>query len=126
MSGHCCGDDAVDAQAAAPETIGTPAADVPGTPDEPGYHDTKKAYLRRLRLIEGQVRGISRMVEEDTYCIDVLTQVSAVSKALESLAMALADDHIHHCVHHAASSGDPGEIDAKLDEVMVVVKRLLK
>lgn len=92
----------------------------------PGYHDTKKAHLRRLRLIEGQVRGIARMVEDDTYCIDVLTQVSAVSKALEALAIALADDHIHHCVQHAAASGDPEEIDRKLDEVMVVVKRLLK
>lgn len=103
-----------------------PAADVAATPEEPGYHDAKKAYLRRLRLVEGQVRGIARMVEEDTYCIDVLTQLSAVGKALESLSVALADDHIHHCVHHAASSGDPAEIDAKLDEVMTVVKRLLR
>lgn len=93
---------------------------------EPGYHDAKRAYLRRLRLIEGQIRGITRMIEEDTYCIDVLTQVSAVSKALESLSVALADDHIHHCVHHAAASGDPEEIDRKLDEVMAVVRRLLK
>lgn len=99
---------------------------VPSDGDGPGYHDAKPAYLRRLRLIEGQVRGIARMVEEDTYCIDVLTQVSAVSKALESLSVALADDHIHHCVHHAASSGDSAEIEAKLDEVMTVVKRLLK
>lgn len=107
-------------------TLPVAAADVAATPEEPGYHDAKKAYLRRLRLIEGQVRGIARMVEEDTYCIDVLTQVSAVGKALESLSVALADDHIHHCVHHAASSGDPAEIDAKLDEVMTVVKRLLR
>lgn len=93
---------------------------------EPGYHDAKASYLRRLRLIEGQVRGLQRLVDEDTYCIDVLTQVSAVSKALESLSLALADDHIHHCVQHAAASGDDAEISAKLDEVMAVVKRLLR
>lgn len=103
-----------------------PATHEGPSPDEPGYHDDKKAYLRRLKLIEGQVRGLARMVEQDTYCIDVLTQVSAVSKALESLSVALADDHIHHCVQHAAASGDPLEIDRKMDEVMTVVKRLMK
>lgn len=95
-------------------------------PEAPGYHDDKKAYLRRLKLIEGQVRGIGRMVEDDAYCIDLLTQISAVSKALESLSIALADDHIHHCVQHAAASGDAAEIDRKMDEVMTVVKRLVK
>lgn len=94
--------------------------------DAPGYHPAQTAYLRRLRLIEGQVRGLQRMVEADTYCIDVLTQVSAVKKALESLSLSLADDHIHHCVQHAAASGDEAEIAQKLDEVMTVMKRLLK
>lgn len=94
--------------------------------DEPGYHGDKAAFLRRLKLIEGQVRGLRRLVQDDTYCIDVLTQVSAVSKALESFSLALADDHIHHCVQHAAASGDPAEIDRKMDEVTAVVRRLLK
>lgn len=92
----------------------------------PGYHDAKAAYLRRLRLIEGQVRGLQRMVEEDTYCIDVLTQVSATTRALQSVATALVDDHIHHCVHQAAASGDPTEIDRKMDEIMAAVKRLVR
>jgi DNA-binding FrmR family transcriptional regulator len=66
------------------------------------------------------------MVDEDTYCIDVLTQISAVTKALQSLAVNLADDHIHHCVHDAAVSGDADELDRKMDEVMAAVKRLMK
>nr|WP_232226455.1 metal-sensitive transcriptional regulator [Brachybacterium phenoliresistens] len=82
--------------------------------------------MRRLKRVEGQVRGLQRMIEEDVYCIDVLTQVSAVQKALESVATGLVDDHIHHCVHDAARSGDPAVIDAKMDEVMAAVKRLLK
>ena len=104
----------------------------PGSPAEsssahtPGYHDTKASYLRRLRLIEGQVRGIQRMVDEDTYCIDVLTQVSAVSKALQSVATALVDDHVQHCVHEAAASGDSEMLDQKIDEVMTAVKRLMR
>nr|WP_209895822.1 metal-sensitive transcriptional regulator [Brachybacterium fresconis] len=86
----------------------------------------KSPYLRRLKLIEGQVRGVHRMVEEDTYCIDVLTQISAVTKALESVALGLVDDHIHHCVHDAAHSGDTEELDRKMDEIMGAVKRLMK
>ena len=62
--------------------------------EAPGYHDTKAAYLTRLRRIEGQVRGIQRMVDEDTYCIDILTQVSAVNKALQSVAVGLVEDHL--------------------------------
>lgn len=107
----------------------TPAPDGAGTvvaADEPGYHPSQAAYLRRLKLIEGQVRGLQRMVEADAYCIDVLTQVSAVTKALQSVSLSLADDHIHHCVHHAAASGDEAEIAQKLDEVMTVMRRLLK
>lgn len=103
-----------------------PAADPCACKDTHGYHDDKAAYLRRLRRVEGQVRGLQRMIEEDVYCIDVLTQVSAVQKALESVATGLVDDHIHHCVQDAARSGDPAVIDAKMDEVMAAVKRLLK
>ena len=93
---------------------------------EPGYHDTKPAYLRRLKLVEGQVRGLQRMVEDDVYCIDVLTQVAAVTKALQSVALGLVDDHVHHCVHDAARMEAPEDLDRKLDEVMNAVKRLLK
>lgn len=97
-----------------------------GTHGDPGYRETKSPYLRRLKLIEGQVRGVHRMVEEDAYCIDVLTQISAVTKALQSVATGLVDDHIHHCVHDAARSGDAEELDRKMDEIMQAVKRLMK
>ena len=103
----------------------SPAGDH-GTQGDPGYQDNKSPYLRRLKLIEGQVRGLHRMVEDDTYCIDVLTQVSAVTKALQSVALGLVDDHIHHCVHDAAHSGDAEELDRKMDEIMGAVKRLLR
>lgn len=97
-----------------------------GTHGDPGYQDGKAAYLRRLKLIEGQVRGIQRMVDADTYCIDVLIQVSAVTKALQSVALGLVDDHVHHCVHDAAHSGDTEELDRKMDEIMGAVKRLMR
>ncbi|MEE1650917.1 metal-sensitive transcriptional regulator [Brachybacterium sp. J144] len=97
-----------------------------GTQGDPGYRETKSPYLRRLKLIEGQVRGVHRMVEEDAYCIDVLTQISAVTKALQSVATGLVDDHIHHCVHDAARSGDSEELERKMDEIMQAVKRLMK
>lgn len=97
-----------------------------GRHGDPGYHSSKTAYLRRLKLIEGQVRGLHRMVEDDTYCIDVLTQVSAVTKALQSIAVGLVDDHVHHCVHAAAQSGDAQELDRKMEEIMSAVKRLMK
>ena len=71
-----------------------------------GYTGTKEDYLKRLRRIEGQVRGISRMVEEDTYCIDVLTQISAATKALQAVSLGLLEDHMSHCVLHAAQAGD--------------------
>lgn len=93
--------------------------------EEPGYHGDKAAYLRRLKRIEGQVRGLHRMVEEDTYCIDVLTQVAAATKALEGLSLALVEDHVRHCVRDAAESGKPDTIDKKLDEVLGAIKRLM-
>ena len=82
----------------------------------PGYSATKDAHLKRLRRIEGQVRGIHRMVESDTYCIDVLTQVSAATRALEAVALGLLDDHAHHCVTD----------EARTDELMGAVGRLLR
>lgn len=92
----------------------------------PGYHDDKAAVLTRLRRIEGQVRGLQRMVESDTYCIDVLTQVAAVTSALQSVAMKLVDEHLHHCVAGAADSDDPTEMATKLAEASRAIERLVK
>jgi DNA-binding FrmR family transcriptional regulator len=91
----------------------------------PGYSDTKDAQLKRLRRIEGQVRGIARMVEQDTYCIDVLTQVSAATKALEAVALGLLDEHLKHCVANAIEAGG-GEADAKIAEASAAIARLVK
>ncbi|CAI9404488.1 MULTISPECIES: metal-sensitive transcriptional regulator [Aestuariimicrobium] len=90
-----------------------------------GYHDNKDAHLRRLKRIEGQARGLQRMVEDDKYCIDILTQVSAMTSALESLALALLDEHISHCVSEAVRHGG-GEADAKIAEAMNAITRLVK
>ena len=95
----------------------------------PGYHDDKAAYLARLRRIEGQVRGIARLVDEDTYCIDVLTQVSAVTKALQGVAVGLVEDHLGHCVRDAVASGGPdaGRVaDEKVAEAAAAIARLLR
>jgi DNA-binding FrmR family transcriptional regulator len=91
----------------------------------PGYHDTKDAHLKRLRRIEGQVRGIARMVEEDQYCIDVLTQVSAATKALQAVALGLLDEHLSHCVVDAVAAGGE-ERDAKLQEASAAIARLVR
>jgi CsoR family transcriptional regulator, copper-sensing transcriptional repressor len=91
---------------------------------EHGYD--KEALVKRLRRIEGQVRGIERMVEDDRYCIDVLTQVSAVSKALESLAFEVLDDHVRHCVTGAIASGDKNEAAAKSQELLDAVQRFAR
>ena len=91
----------------------------------PGYTDTKDAQLKRLRRIEGQVRGIARMVEEDKYCIDVLTQVSAATKALQAVALGLLDEHMAHCVTHAIEAGGE-EADAKLREASEAIARLVR
>lgn len=90
-----------------------------------GYSDEKDAVLKRLRRIEGQVRGLSRMVEDDTYCVDVLTQVSAATSALQSVALLLLDDHLSHCVAEATRSGGP-EADAKLKEASDAIARLVR
>ena len=91
----------------------------------PGYHDSKAAYVTRLRRIEGQVRGLQRMVDEDTYCIDILTQVSAVNKALQSVAVGLVEDHLNHCVRDAVASGG-SEADDKVAEATAAIARLLR
>jgi DNA-binding FrmR family transcriptional regulator len=90
-----------------------------------GYSQDKDAYLARLRRIEGQVRGLERMVAEDAYCIDVLTQVSAVTRALQSVALGLLEDHIGHCVARAAKEGGT-EAEAKVREASDAIARLVR
>ena len=94
---------------------------------EHGYiaHQHKEDVLKRLRRIEGQSRGLQRMVEEDQYCIDVLTQVSAMTKALQAVALALLDDHLSHCVVDAAKAGGH-EADVKLKEASDAIARLVR
>ncbi len=90
-----------------------------------GYVANKEDLLKRLRRAEGQVRGIQRMVDEDTYCIDVLTQVSAVTKALETVALALLDDHLSHCVAEASAEGGHVAED-KIREASQAIARLVR
>ncbi len=90
-----------------------------------GYSAQKDDYLKRLRRIEGQVRGIARMVDEDTYCIDVLTQVSAVTKALQAVSIGLVEDHLGHCVVDAARQSDE-EGAAKVKEAADAIARLVR
>lgn len=90
-----------------------------------GYTQDKDAYLKRLRRIEGQVRGLQRMVDEDVYCIDVLTQVSAVTRALQAVALGLLEDHLGHCVSQAVSRGGP-EADEKIREAAEAISRLVR
>ena len=90
-----------------------------------GERASKVDLLNRLRRVEGQVRGIARMVEQDTYCIDVLTQVSAASRALQSVALGLLDTHMSHCVGAAARAGG-AEQDAKLKEASAAIARLVR
>jgi DNA-binding FrmR family transcriptional regulator len=93
--------------------------------EHPGYEDNKAAVLKRLRRIEGQIRGLQRMVDEDTYCIDVLTQVSAATKALQAVALALLEDHLSHCVTDAITAGGP-DADAKVREATAAIERLVR
>ena len=90
-----------------------------------GYTPNKEAYLRRLKLIEGQTRGIARMVDEDQYCIDVLTQISAVTSALKAVSLGLLEDHLAHCVANAAAKGG-AEADEKINEAIRAIRRLVK
>ena len=91
----------------------------------PGYSDDKVAILKRLRRVEGQVRGLTRMVEDDTYCIDVLTQVAATTKALEAVALKLLDEHLAHCVVDAARAGGE-EANIKVKEASDAIARLVR
>jgi CsoR family transcriptional regulator, copper-sensing transcriptional repressor len=95
------------------------------TDTHPGYADRKGDHLKRLRRIEGQVRGLQRMVEEEQYCIDVLTQISAATKALQSVALGLLDEHLGHCVADAIQHGGP-EADAKVREASDAIARLVR
>jgi DNA-binding FrmR family transcriptional regulator len=90
-----------------------------------GYAGSKEDYLKRLRRIEGQVRGLQRMVDEDTYCIDVLTQVAAVTKALQAVSLGLLEDHVSHCVVDAARTSD-GDAQAKVREAADAIARLVR
>jgi CsoR family transcriptional regulator, copper-sensing transcriptional repressor len=91
-----------------------------------GYVSDKEALTKRLHRIEGQVRGIERMVEDERYCIDILTQIGAVSTALESLAFKLLDDHVSHCVTGALASGDPNVAELKGQELLEAVQRFTR
>jgi DNA-binding FrmR family transcriptional regulator len=101
-----------------------PAADT-GHRGPYGYSDQKDQHLKRLRRIEGQIRGLQRMVDEDVYCIDILTQVSASTKALQSFALQLLEEHLRHCVADAAVKGGQ-EIDTKVKEATAAIGRMLR
>jgi DNA-binding FrmR family transcriptional regulator len=104
---------------------GHSAAESNPPPVRPGYAGSKDDQLNRLRRIEGQVRGLQRMVESDTYCIDVLTQVSAATRALESFALGLLDEHLAHCVSEAIAAGGD-DAQAKVREASDAIARLVR
>ncbi len=91
----------------------------------PGYSGSKDAHLNRLKRIEGQIRGVTKMVEEDKYCIDILTQIAAVTKALQSVGLGLLNEHVNHCVMTAASSDQPSEARELVDEATRAFERLV-
>lgn len=91
----------------------------------PGYMHRKDDYLRRMKRIQGQVRGVERMVSDEAYCIDILTQVSAVTKALQAVALGLLDEHLSHCVIDAARTDSP-DAEAKLREASEAIARLVR
>jgi len=91
-----------------------------------GYSQHKKALVKRLHRIEGQVRGVERMVEEDRYCIDILTQIAALNTALESLALRILDEHVKHCVAGALRSGDETDTAIKTQELLEAVQRFAR
>jgi len=94
-------------------------------PQTPGYIDDKASLERRLARIEGQVRGLRRMVDEEAYCIDVLTQISAVERALDGVALQLLSDHTDHCVREAVAAGG-ADANEKVDELMAAVERFAR
>ena len=91
-----------------------------------GYEINKDSYLKRLARIEGQVRGLQRMIDEDEYCIDVLTQVHSVSAALKGVAVRLLDEHVRHCVRKAAEAGDQPSADEMVTEATKAIERLVR
>ena len=91
-----------------------------------GYHDQKDALIKRLHRIEGQVRGLEKMVVDDRYCIDILTQIGAVTTALESLGFQILDEHVKHCVAGALTSGDETDAKVKVEELLAAVHRFAK
>jgi DNA-binding FrmR family transcriptional regulator len=93
---------------------------------EYGYTKDKAALVTRLHRIEGQVRGVEKMVDEDRYCVDILTQISAATTALESLALQILDQHIRHCVAGALASGDEADAKQKTDELLQAVQRFAR
>jgi DNA-binding FrmR family transcriptional regulator len=111
------------------ETTTDPALDGAGEQDGHqghGYAQDKAAIVNRLHRIEGQVRGVEKMVEDDRYCIDILTQISAVTTALDAVALQLLDDHVRHCVRHALASGDDADAAEKTRELLETVRRFTK
>jgi DNA-binding FrmR family transcriptional regulator len=115
------------------ETVAENSPHEPHEPTTHGYHKQKDEHLKRLRRIEGQIRGLQRMVDEDVYCIDILTQVSASTKALQSFALQLLEEHLRHCVATAAIESSAqgavrggAEIDAKVEEATKAIGRLLR
>jgi CsoR family transcriptional regulator, copper-sensing transcriptional repressor len=118
-------DDMPSVTAGAAEAAGTEAFVTDHDHGVHGYHQQKDEHLKRLRRIEGQVRGLQRLVAEDVYCIDILTQVSASTKALQSFALQLLEEHLRHCVADAAVKGGE-EVDAKVAEATKAIARLLR
>ena len=116
-------EDALPLEQVPPSTL-APTPHVPGDHSR-GYTADKEVYLKRLRRIEGQVRGLQRMVSEDAYCIDVLTQVSAATKALQSVALGLLEEHLGHCVGHAVDHGEAA-MEAKVKEASEAIARLVR
>jgi DNA-binding FrmR family transcriptional regulator len=119
----------VETSTAAPSAVPTEPSGPVSHPEPPGEHSRgytgdKEVWLKRLRRIEGQVRGLGRMVEQDAYCIDVLTQVSAATKALQAVALGLLTEHLGHCVAHAGPGQDG--IDAKVREASEAIARLVR
>ncbi len=108
----------------APRTV-TDTAETSPAAGVHGYAQQKDAHIKRLRRIEGQIRGLQRMLEEDVYCIDILTQVSASTKGLQSFGLQLLEEHLRHCVADAAVKG-PEAIDAKVQEATKAIERMLR
>ena len=97
-----------------------------GTNEGYGYVADKTALTKRLHRIEGQVRGIEKMVDDERYCIDILTQIAAATTALETVGLKILDEHVRHCVTRALASGDEAEVTAKTNELLAAVQRFTK